>query len=902
MVTASSGNKDGGLKRKFQDAIRSADIDELVQDFSYDWEENSFNAKSEMASMFRAEGWISKEGHLNRLGLLVYGRMTLHFSVTDDLLTSSTGNYQITRELISGKNSTVFFAQHRLLGSDVVIKIIRPGASIDLEQSLAHIGRKTLPENLVLPFELLKVKASDVFGNAVEVDALLFRYVKGMTFSEFLKQEGIRLNPNIISSFIRQVGGALAELEEAGGYHGDLHDKNILVSQSVSGTIKFDIIDISYGAVGSLNPEEARNSDLENFGTLVWRLLSNQRKSNPQISIRRSIGSAAYFPIEKLLKNEISSMSEFFELFSSRSLYDTYLERKKVFLEERFNPPGSFRLQRYEEFTDPATAAGMFEPLPALRDKVVTFGNSYISGNRGCGKSTYLAMLGFFPSVSKSLVDPKEIFGIYFPCRQGDFRSLSVHREGKNPPGPEYYRHIVIFKAIRRTLQTLTSAINLGIFAKPSSYGTIREVLNNILPSPGIITVESEVASELKNISNTVADAEMASANDPKYFEKAGKPFVTEVQLANFFNAVKADFDVLSDTRFHLLFDDAGSPYVPRNVQQAICDILISSNPHYCVKFSAEKHTFRLEATGKKIEIGHDLFEVDITRTLFGRRSAGLTTQEVESYFEGIVDKRLEHFKYASHAIVDYLGNDLGAYDRLMHRLMVGSRDAYYHSWGVVNNAAGRNPRALLEIISEIFAVHGTLPSSDVQLIKPRQQDHAIRLVSDKRLNQLRQISGVFEFGGRRRSLGAHLYDVATTIGSAFRIHLRRQAPANLERQFAPRSMLAIERNDIYELTDASNYILKKLITFGVLEASIDYVARDDNRKKPVYILNRVYCPSFNIGLRRDDHLRLSASKLEFLLLSPDSFRKGGADFLKENEEGFDETDDLFGWKDGNDA
>ncbi|TBX28276.1 lipopolysaccharide kinase InaA family protein [Nioella sediminis] len=882
--------------RSFQEAIRSADIDDLIQDFAYDWNENSFNPDSELARMFRIEGWIDQEVILNRLGLLVYGRMTLHFSEYDDALRSSIGNYNISRELISGKNSTVFLVKHQILGNDVVMKVIRPGASIDLQKSLADLGGKDLPENLVLPFEILRVKATDVFGNIVEVDALLFRYVKGITFANFLQQESIRLNPNIISSFVRQVGGSLAALEREGGYHGDLHDKNILVSQSISGTIKFDIIDISYGTVGSLSPEEARNSDLENFGTLVWRLLSNQRKTNPQVSIRRAIGSAAYFPIEKLLKNQVGSMAEFFEIYSSQSLYDAYLERKKVFLEEKFNPPGSFRLQRYEEFTDPATAAGMFEPLPALREKVVTFGNSYISGSRGCGKSTYLAMLGFFPSVSNALVDPKEIFGIYFPCRQGDFRSLSVHQEREQPPGPEYYRHIVIFKAIKRTLQTLTSAVNLGVLKKPDSYVAIRKILDEILPNPGIVTVESEIASELKNISNIVSDAELASANDPQYFEKAGKVLATEIQLADFFDAVKSDFETLSDTRFHLLFDDAGSPYVPQTVQQAICDILISSNPHFCVKFSAEKHTFRLEATGKKIEIGHDLFEIDITRTLFGRRSAGLTTQEVENYFEGIVDKRLEHFKYASHSIVDYLGNDPGAYDRLMHRLMFGSRDAYYHGWSVINNSAGRNPRALLEIISEIFAVQGVLPSSDAKLIKPRQQDHAVRLVSDKRLNQLRQISGVFEFGGRKRSLGAHLYDVATTIGSAFRLHLRRQAPSHPGFQVTPRSMIAIERNDIYDLSNASNFILKKLITFGVLEASIDYVARDDNRKKPVYILNRIYCPSFNIGLRRDDHLRLSASKLEFLLLSPDSFRQGGAEFVKDKNEDFHDIVDLFDW------
>jgi serine/threonine protein kinase len=886
-------NADLSEKNDLLHLVRSDELGNELKKFDYSWASNKFEAGSTLADLFESYGWTKGDCSLSRIGQLVYGRIAVHF--TDLTAVGATvGSYTIEEKIRSGKNSVVFTARHRVLGREVVLKIIRPGASDNIEESFRKLSRANIPGNVVLPSDIFPVETTDVMGEKLTVNCLVFPKIIGPTFAKFLRQDSLKLNPLVVRSFIGQIGGALAAIESAGAYHGDLHDRNIIVSKSANGAIIFNLIDISFDAVGSLDLETAQNNDLENLATLVWRLLSEQRKSNPRVSFRKFVGSEIFFPVEKLLTNGVTSVNELMSAFRSRSVYESYINDKDAFLSARFKAPDTFRLQRYEELTDPTKAVELFEPLPELMSKLTDFGNIYVSGNRGCGKSTYLAMLGFFPSVDSPVVDPRDIFGIYFPCRQGDFRTLSVHEVGKVVPSSDYYRHILILKTIRRTLEIISKAISRKKLNEPKFCEFLRNALNRVLPAPGIILLEEGVSSELENFLATITKAELASSANPKFPIEADGHYATEVDLIRFFEAIRHDFSDLSNTRFHLLFDDAGEPYVPKPVQYAINDLLISSNPYFCVKFSAEKHTFQSMTSSKKpVEPGHDYFELDISLSLFfGAGSTGIRVEDLEKYFRGIVERRLEYFDYKSRSIVEYLGDDRGAYDKLVHKLMVGERDAYYFGWHAVWSIADRTPRTLLEIVSEIFSAVGVLPETSPFVVPRRDQDRAIRTISEKRLQALSQISGLFSFGGRRRSLGRQLYDVTTTIGSAFHVHLRSQARGKPEEYKTPKQKLAIERNDIYEVSDAAGYILRKLITFGVLDATKAFVARDDGRKKAIYVLNRIYCPAFAIGYRRDDQLALSSSKFEKLLISPDIFRKGGTEFLRTASN--DMSGDLF--------
>jgi hypothetical protein len=341
-------------------------------------------------------------------------------------------------------------------------------------------------------------------------------------------------------------------------------------------------------------------------------------------------------------------------------------------------------------------------------------------------------------------------------------------------------------------------------------------------------------------------------------------------------------FSELRGARFHILFDDAGEPYVQGRLQQIINELIINSNPVYCVKLSAEKNTYVFQTTrGKHLENGHDYYEQDISYSLFiGSGTTGINRDKLEEYFRQIVALRLTYFQYKSADIRDYVGDHPDGDERLTMLLALGRKDAYYCGWTTIWNIADRNPRNLLELVSEIFAVGHIERDTVPKPVPMRDQSRAIKTISEKRLQSLSQIAGSFSLNGIKVSLGRKLFEVTVTIGSTFYTYLRQDV-ASRKKGTRIRQHLAIERNELVELEPAAEFILQRLVTFGVLDSSKSAYSRDDQVKKPIYVLNRIYCPAFSIGYRRDDHLKLSKKRFEQLLLDPQAFLREGTRRLR---------------------
>ena len=874
------------------------DLEDQLRRLDYDWTSRTFDADAPLAGLLERNGFVesgSGRARLNRMGVLLMARLLLQLDMAvdgDAAFGSLADKYERMRIMSAGRNSIVVEATHRLLGARFVLKLVRPGASESMRDSVRLLAQLDPDSAIVAPVDFLNVEVRDVFGATVALECLVFPFVEGVTFRAFLSQRPNHLNSQVVVAFARQVGRALAHLERLGGYHGDLHDGNIIVDQHGKMGLRFRIVDISYDAMGSLSNEVCRNNDLSNFKQHIWRLLSAQRLSMPNVSLRKYIGTRNFFRINELMSPRVLSFAAVCATLENDSAFDGFLVAKAQFLDEHFRTPKSFRLQRYEELTDPAMAVRLFVPLEQLIEKIRDFANIYVSGNRGSGKSTYLASLAFFPDAVSTVVKFERDFGIYFPCRQGEFRPL-VTREGWSG---EYDRrtvtNLIVTKVVRRTLELIAAGVAAKKLREAGSLSRLREIVSDFIPPPGLVSVDPTIQSELENYVSTMIRVEM----DEIAALATGAPTAQDrdaMTLMRFLTVVRETFPDLAQTRFHLLFDDAGVPYVPANVQRVLNDLILSSNPLFCLKLSAEKLTYDfVSSQGKILEEGQDYLETDISHILFiGSGPGGLQRADLEHYFRRIVEQRLQHFQYDSTDIVDYLGNDQISIDRLLQLLAHQNKQAYYCGWTTVWNIADRTPRNLLEIVSEIFAVGGIDPDKPARLVEPREQDRAIRTISEKRLESLSQIPGVIEIRGERLSLGRRLFEVTSAIGSTFRLYLRAERGGRRVRQH-----LAIERNDIGDLVSDAEAVLRRLVTFGVFDQTKAAYARDDSVKKPLFVLNRIYCPAFKIGYRRDDHLRLSKGRLEQLLLAPDQFVRDGTRRLREGDP--DEAPDLFRYKD----
>jgi serine/threonine protein kinase len=267
-------NQEVASKHRLLDLIRRPDFATLLTEFAYEWDSGHYNAKSEIFDTFNSLGWVGSDSTLSRIGILVYGRMAVHFNDLESSQHGTVGNYKIIKRLRSGKNSVIFIGEHVILGFNAILKFVRPGASDDIERSLKILATGRFHGTIVMPTDLLKVQTLDITGRSLRVSCLVFPLVEGQSFNDFLNEKNNHLNSHVVIAFIKQIGAALEELERIGAYHGDLHSHNILVSRGLGGLLEFKLLDISYDAIGSMSSEESQNKDLDNFKQHVWRILS----------------------------------------------------------------------------------------------------------------------------------------------------------------------------------------------------------------------------------------------------------------------------------------------------------------------------------------------------------------------------------------------------------------------------------------------------------------------------------------------------------------------------------------------------------------------------------------------------------------------------------------------------
>ena len=879
------------------DFLLSDEAEDAFRELNIDWSTGNINDSCTAYSLLEKEGLI--EGSLlSQKGILFLSRLCIDLEECFKPGSNISDKYSIKSVIKIGKNSATFLATHKILLNEVVLKAIRPGASTNIIEALRLLSHEDLDSHIVTPVDYLSLDVRDIYDGKLSVHCVIFPYIKGDTLRQFLSSNSRPINAHTVVSFIKQVGVALESLERLDAYHGDLHEDNIIVNCSSSNVLKFNVIDVSYDTMGSLNSSVCHDNDLTFFRQHLWRILSVQQGYLEKMSIRKHLGSKAFGIISNVMSSSVTSFKDIVALIEQNGEHKKYVEAKERFLKDKFSPPSFFKLQRYEEITDPTIAIELFVPFQELMDKVRGFANIFVAGNRGSGKSTYLAALGFFPKATNNYVVFKNTFGVYFPCRMGEFRLLSPELYQNRNFDSSRLKQVLIIKIVRRTLEILAEATEYERLNEPLDYSVLKLSLENITRGNELLNLDRAIVSEIRNFTSTLTRFEMKEIDElykKSEFEKT-EPVISEKDLLNFFQAVRTTYHELANTQFHLLFDDAGQPHLPVEVQNILNDLILSSNPIYCIKFSAEKLTYSLKSTTDKvIENGHDYFEYDISAILFlGAATTGLNQAELEKHFRAIVNKRLEHFSYSSDDIVDYLGDDEIKNEQLINSLATGRRNAYYFGWSLVWKIADRTPRNLLELVGEIFAAAEISKTSEPEKISARIQNRAIRIISEKRLHSLNHVSGVARCGGRELSIGRLLFAVTSSLGSVFRIYLRDERGKKRKRQ-----TLAIERNETIPLDPEAQNILDKMITYGVLDdTKLDY-ARDDRVKKPIYVLNRIFCPAFGISPQRDNHLRLSKVKFEELLLEPSLFLKQGTKKLRVSGESVSVIPNLFSGLDG---
>jgi len=892
-------------------------IADLLAATHVDWETGTLSA----APAAIREALVEVDGLSRDSNLLTASGIRLLGKVQVDLVAAIStppvpSRFEICETLAKGGNSVTFRATNRAVGRSVVLKLLRPRPADQLEKAIRQLGALENIPHLVAPIDSFPLTTRTVSDDPVTLHCIVFPYIPAKTLHEYLRA-GPPITPYFFEAFLRQIGGVLAGLEEQRTKHGDLHAGNILVSDNPA-LLSFTVIDPSPG-LATATPYGQPTDDLEWFREhLSWALTILQRHL-PSISVQKHLGARLYFLLVRVLHKDPLAFKDLLKLLDSDPQYDAWLMARANFVGQKFADPKPLGLLRWEEIADPAQAVQLFEPYPELFKRISTFGNSLMVGARGSGKSTYLAALAYFPGATTRLVEPGDVFGVLFSCRQGEFKQMSQAFMSFDAVGQTNVKHVLVLKIIRRILSTLAGACQNGELHATGElsgiYAFIERYIAGIAQTARPGGYGAAALSDLA--AGVVRWEELAIGALFSPLPPSGPHFshrLDEGSLIEFCNVVRKHFSTLHSTTFFLLFDDAGEPNVPREMQHVLNDLVTSSNSVFCIKLSAERFSYDLkDSAGRTLEETHDLTSFDIASLYSPERGGSDTSREqLKQYFARIMQRRLEHWHYPSTNIAAYLGDQAlpsaGSsipVRELIRRLAMGRKNAYYSGWDVVWQLADSTARTLIELVSEIFARASVRPAANVTsglavpptVIPARLQDKAIRVVSNRRLRGLEYIPGELTLSGNKVPLGKHLFLCATSFGTTSRRYLlasggdsthRNVSASGERRRFDER--LAIERNDTMELSEGSEKVLHSLVRYDIFDDSALNVAFDDGQKKPIFVFNRIFCPAFGMSFRRDAHLRLSAGKLEMFLLDPATFVKTGTKFL---QQGTDEDNDL---------
>lgn len=202
------------------------------------------------------------------------------------------GPYRLLSPLGEGAVSQVWLAEHRLMGRQVAVKLLKPHAATDewqarFKREARLAGRLTHP-NFVHLFDYGTVPGGG-FYYAME-------YLPGCNFAELVERQG-PLPPARVARLLRQVCEALEEAHALGILHRDVKPENLMACEIAGRPEQVKVLD--FGLVKGPGGDESRDLTvgLRILGTPAY--LAPERIAEPATREPRSdlyaVGAVGFF-------------------------------------------------------------------------------------------------------------------------------------------------------------------------------------------------------------------------------------------------------------------------------------------------------------------------------------------------------------------------------------------------------------------------------------------------------------------------------------------------------------------------------------------------------------------------------------------------------------------------------
>lgn len=791
-----------------------------------------------------------------------------------------------TPPLGSGSTSITFKATKEKTDSSVVIKIFKPGIldHVNFGEKIRTIQPLASVSHLVIPQDYGEFK-----WNKINLKYIEIKYIKGDSLGQFLKENRNVDLEETLRNFIKEVAGALKIVQDKGFTHGDLHDNNILMVEDElykgRSIFHFEVIDF-IGINSNQKFRQYELTDLEYFKENLFKIIRKYATTSSGKIDRKKLKERLFYVYENLVENKYNTFDDVI-----KGLSEKLPEREKF----QYEPPFTYLIFETYDVNNPLWLK-RFELESTIYEYFIDFRPLICSGPRGCGKTIYLRSLSFVPKLIKEAEEDQDvknklayfkgIFGIYFACRQGEFKAFSKKCYEFTFETQLFLKHILILKILRRAISLIGEAYSEKVFTSEPKVELILDFLSQYLTKKLTMTSTSrekpfkELMSTLRNEEGFCIDM---IGKKEKYPPRS--KLLQENILIEFFQTIKKAVSELLDVKFYVIFDDLSEPQVNLEMQEILNCLIACHNEVYCCKFSTDKYAYTFQDMyGKALQVPHDYTYRDISNV-----------ENYAKYLERIINRQLEIGGYTKQ-IKDYLDKLPYSHKELINLLSKREYDKVkYSGWNLIVQLSSWSVRDGLVICEAILKQYGGREKHNKlkegkDKISVSIQDKTIRKYSNEVYGYLINIEYV----------GKEIFDVVRNFGEISRGYLRREITKEKDRKH---EVISIERRDNKKLSDEGEDLLRKLIRHSVFIDRGHSFSREQIGRVEKFTLHRKYTPELKTTYREREHLRLSKDQLEEFLLRPDQFREKLLKTKKSREGKYGEGKyqlDLFDFGKGN--